>query len=110
MNEFQTDPLFDMESVKLLSPRMKVITEAIKNHDIKTHYADIDEWPWMAIPMNKARESFKKYDTKCEWKDCASITMSIGRLLEEAGMIFYGETEDEVIYAAMDYLSKSNEL
>ena len=97
----EDNALFDLDSVKMDSPRLV----AIKEHDIQTHHAPHCEDPWMAIPMGIAREEFKDYeDEENKFTDCASITASVGILLEEAGMLFTGYSQREVEDAALAFV------
>lgn len=95
--------LFDMDSVAMDSPRLA----AIKAADIQTHHAPhMDEDPWLAIPMNAARELLDGYDlTEDESGSVSGIMAGYCRLLDEAGMTFTGQTEREVQDAALAYLS-----
>lgn len=83
--------LFDQETVKVDSPRLVKLKEA----DVQTHHAPWMETPWMAIPMEAAREVLKGYDD-AGFTSIASVTASYGRLLEEYGIIFEGMTKREV--------------
>jgi hypothetical protein len=100
---FKSDSLFDMDSVSLDSPRLA----AIKAADIKTHLAPhMEEEPWLAIPMNAARERLKAYITKDEpFNTVADITASFGSVLDDCGMLFYGDTEREAQDAALGFVS-----
>ena len=95
--------LFDMDSVAMDSPRLA----AIKAADIQTHHAPhMEEDPWLAIPMKAARERLAGYITKDEPFDTvADITASFGRVLDDCGMLFYGDTEREAQDAALASLS-----
>jgi len=95
--------LFDMDSVAMDSPRLA----AIKAADIQTHHAPhMEEDPWLAIPMKAARERLKGYITKDEpFNTVADITASFGRVLDDCGMLFYGDTEREAQDAALASLS-----
>lgn len=86
--------LFDMNSVLMNSPRLK----EIKEHDIQTHYAPhMEEFPWLAIPMNAARAMLKGSGlTENESRSVAEIMAGYCRLLDDAGMTFLGETEHDV--------------
>lgn len=97
--------LFDMDSVAMDSPRLA----AIKVADIKTHHAPhMDEDPWLAIPMNDAREILDGYDlTKAEKSSIPDMMAGYCRLLDEYGMIFYGQTEREAQDAALASLSNA---
>ena len=76
---------------------------AIKSADIQAHHAPhMEEDPWLAIPMHAARERLKGYITKDEpFNTVADITASFGRVLDDCGMIFYGQTEREAQDAAL---------
>ena len=95
--------LLDMDSVAMDSPRLA----AIKAADIKTHHAPhMDEDPWLAIPMNDAREILDGYDlTQAEKSSIPDMMAGYCRLLDECGMIFYGQTEREAQDAALASLS-----
>jgi hypothetical protein len=96
------DSLFDLDSVKQDSPRLA----AIKAADIQTHHAPhMPECPWLAIPMNLARKVIEGYATKDEPFDTvADITATYGRILEDKGMIFYGDTQKDVEDDALAWL------
>lgn len=96
--------LFDLEAVKQDSPRMKVI----KAHDIQTHHAPHCEDPWMAVPMKAARKVADDYDPEEPHDTIPDITASIGILLEDLGMIFYGQTQREAEDAAIQWVCRSN--
>lgn len=102
-----TSDLFDMDSVAMDSPRLA----AIKVADIQTHHAPhMEDDPWLAIPMHAARERLKGYISKHEPFDTvADITASFGRVLDDSGMIFYGQTEGEAQDAALASLSNVKE-
>lgn len=86
------DSLFDLESVKQDSPRLA----SIKAADIQTYHAPHMLEPWLAIPMVLAREVVKGYITKDEpFNTPADITASFGSILEDADLIFYGQTKEE---------------
>ena len=97
--------LFDMESVAMDSPRLA----AIKAADIQTHHAPhMVEDPWLAIPMQAARERLARYITKDEpFNTVADITASFGRILDDCGLLFYGDTEREAQDAALAYLANA---
>lgn len=97
--------LFDMDSVAMDSPRLA----AIKAADIQTHHAPhMEEDPWLAIPMHAARERLKGYITRDEpFNTVADITASFGRVLDDCGMLFYGNTEREAQDAALTSLSNA---
>lgn len=101
------DALFDPESVRMDSPRLK----EIKQHDIQTHHAPhMDENPWLAVPMKAARAALEGYDlTDDESGSVPGIMAGYCRLLDEAGMTFLGDTEREVQDAALEYC-RSNRL
>ena len=99
------DSLFDMQSVAMDSPRLA----AIKAADIQTHNAPhMDEDPWLAIPMHAARALLEDYITKDEpFDNVAQITATFGRLLDDAGLLFFGSTEREVQDAALAFIQQS---
>lgn len=87
-----TDALFDMESVRMDSPRLQLI----KEHDIQTHHAPhVQDAPWLAVPMKAAREVAELHGelTEEESGSVAGIMAGYCRVLEEAGLLFYGKTE-----------------
>ena len=86
--------LFKIE--ESLSPRM----QEVRKHDIQTHFADCGDYPWMAIPMNLARQNFSGHDG--DFTSIPEITASIGRLLEECNMCFYGDTKEQVEEMALN--------
>lgn len=96
--------LFDLESVKQDSPRL----QKIKELDIQTHHAPhMEEDPWMAIPMHAARERLKGYIGKDEpFNTVADITASFGRVLDDCGMLLYGQTEREAQDDALAFLER----
>jgi hypothetical protein len=96
--------LFDMDSVAMDSPRLA----AIKAADIQTHHApDIEDAPWMAIPMKRAREVLRSYDlTEAEKSSLPYMMVGYCRLLDEAGVTFYGKSEEEVTDAALAFLAR----
>ena len=99
--------LFNPETVAMDSPRIKDIKEA----DIQTHYAEhcIDD-PWLAIPMNLAKELLHGNEPNPEnIKDIGDICASIGALLDDVGILFYGMTEREVQDAALEFVAKKKE-
>ena len=102
-----SDSLFDLNSVAMDSPRMA----AIKAADIQTHHAPhMDEDPWLAIPMTLAKEAAKGYITKDEPLDTvADITASVGLVLDDAGLLFYGDTEEEAQDKALAYVQSRKE-
>lgn len=68
---------------------------------IKTHYNPTCEPPWLAIDMTKAAEKLKGYNlTDAEKTDVAELMFGYCRLIEEAGLDHYGETEHEAIMRA----------
>lgn len=96
----ESTALFDLDSVRLDSPRLR----AIKEHDIKTHHAPHMELQWLAIPMNAAREMLAGYDlTEYESSGVPEIMAGYCRLLDEAGLTFLGESEREVQDAALGF-------
>jgi hypothetical protein len=106
------DSLFDLDAVKQDSPRLT----RIKVADIQTHHAPhMPDCPWLAIPMNLAREIVKAYITQDEPFDTpADITATFGRILEDKGLIFYGDTqkdaEDDALAWLMVYEMTANQL
>ena len=100
MSEQEAIALFDMDEVKMDSPRLI----QLKQHDIQTHHAPHCEEPWMAIPMIKAKEIAKAYLDGDE-DDIASMTASAGRLLEDAGLVFYGHSQRDVEDAALAHMN-----
>ena len=99
------DALFDLDSVALDSPRLT----ALKAADIQTHHAPhMEDDPWLAVPMNAAREMLKGYNLKEEESgSVAGIMEGYCGLLDEAGMTFTGQTERYVQDAALDSLSNA---
>lgn len=98
----QTFPaLFDIDSYSQLSPALV----ELKKHDIGTHNSSELENPWIAIPLAACRDKFletaKLYD--CALDDIIDTCASICRILDEAGMIFYGKTESDVIDQAYKF-------
>jgi hypothetical protein len=60
---------------------------------------------WLAIPMNCAREILDGHDlTKAEKSSIPDMLAGYCRLLDECGMIFFGDTEREAQDAALDSL------
>jgi hypothetical protein len=100
MNE---ETLFNLDAVAMDSPRLADIKAA----DIQTHYApEMDEDPWIAVPMMAARKMLKGYiDHDSEAATVPDISINFYRHLDDAGMIFYGDTEREVQDAALDWLA-----
>jgi hypothetical protein len=94
--------LFDMDSLAMDSPRLA----AIKAADIQTHHAphmEVD--PWLAIPMERAREILDGYDlTPFEKTSIPDMMAGYCRLLDECGLLFYGDTEREAQDAALAFL------
>lgn len=95
------EALFDLEAVKQDSPRLAKIKAA----DIQTHHAPHMPEPWLAIPMNLARELIKGDTTKDEPFDTpADITATYGSKLEGAGLLFFGATQKDVEDDALAWL------
>jgi len=94
--------LFDMDSVAMDSPRLA----AIKAADIQAHHAPhMEEDPWLAIPMERAREILDGYDlTPSEKTSIPDMMAGYCRLLDECGLLFYGDTEREAQDAALAFL------
>jgi hypothetical protein len=99
------DALFDLDSVALDSPRLT----ALKAADIQTHHAPhMEDDPWLAVPMNAAREMLKGYNLKEEESgSVAGIMEGYCGLLDEAGMTFTGQTERYVQDDALHSLSNA---
>ena len=100
-----SNALFDLDSVALDSPRLT----ALKAADIQTHHAPhMEDDPWLAVPMNAAREMLKGYNMKEEESgSVAGIMEGYCGLLDEAGMTFTGQTERYVQDAALHSLSNA---
>ncbi len=96
-----SDTLFDLGSVRMDSPRLR----EVKKHDIQAHFSPhIDKAPWLAIPMKAAREILKGYNlTKDEAESVVGIFAGYCRLLDDAGMIFEGDSEREVQDTALEF-------
>lgn len=99
--------LFDLDSVRMDSPRLK----EIKEHDIQTHHAPhMEDDPWLAIPMKAARAALEGYNlTDDESGSVAGIMAGYCRLLDEAGMTFLGATERDVQDAALAWCRSNDE-
>jgi hypothetical protein len=97
--------LFPIESVAGDSPRLK----AIKAADVQTHHSPhLDDDPWLAIPMHAARERLKSHISKGEpLNSILDVTASYGILLDDSGLIFYGETESEAQDKALASLNQT---
>ena len=96
------DSLFDLETVRQDSPRLA----AIKAADIQTHHAPHMPEPWLAIPMNLAREAVKGHITKDEtFNTPADITATFGRLLDDKGLMFFGATQKDAEDDALAWLT-----
>ena len=68
---------------------------------IKTHHAPHCDPPWLAVDMDKAAESLAGYKlTNAERSDIAELMASYCRLVEDAGLCYYGATEQEAIKCA----------
>jgi hypothetical protein len=93
-----------MESFAMDSPRLI----KIKEYDIQTHYAHhVPIGSWLAIPMNHAKLRLKAYITKDEPFDTvADITATYGRLLDDAGLLFYAETKKDAEDDALAYMER----
>jgi hypothetical protein len=106
-----SDSLFDLDAVKQDSPRLT----RIKAADIQTHHAPHMDDPWLAIPMNLAREMVKAYITQDEpFENIADITATFGIMLDDAGLLFHGATqkdvEDDALAWLMAYENAANQL
>lgn len=94
------DSLFDLDSVRMDSPRLVLI----KAHDIQTHHApQMPEDPWIAIPMRAARKRLEGYAKPEQLPDIPTALEGYCRLLDEAGLCFFGQTEREVQDAALQW-------
>ena len=102
-----SDSLFDLDSVAMDSPRMA----AIKAADIQTHHAPhMMEDPWLAVPMILAKKVAQGWATKDEPLDTvADITASVGVVLDDEGLLFYGDTEEEAQDKALAYVQSRKE-
>jgi hypothetical protein len=89
--------LFDLDTVKMDSPRLR----AIKELDIQTHhYPPCAPFQWIAVPMNAAKKMLDGYDL-VNINTITDIMLCYSRLLFDAGMVFEGHTEKEVQDAAI---------
>lgn len=93
--------LFDLDAVLMDSPRLV----ALRVHDIQTHHAPhMDEDPWLAVPMHRARALLAGYDLPAaETASVPVIMAGYCRLLDEAGLTFLGSTERDVQDAALAF-------
>ena len=96
-----SDLLFDVP--EQLSPRLKTMRE----HDVQVHHAPLcTEVPYMASPMHAARQVAENYtDDECD--TIADITASVGRVLDEQGLIFTGMTQKEVEDDALAWIAQN---
>jgi hypothetical protein len=86
-----SEALFDLEEVKMDSPRMK----EIRYWDVQTSYAEqCAEEPWIAVPMVLARKALGM--DKDDEVDLDDLTASDARTLEDQGLICGGGSEEEV--------------
>ena len=94
--------LFDENDIAIDSPRIK----AIKEHDIQTHHAEhCPDDPWLAIPMKLAKKHLHGNEAHPEnIKTIGDICASIGALLDDHGLLFYGMSEREVQDAALEFV------
>ena len=66
-----------------------------------THYCEYEPEPWLAIHRETALEMLKGYNLTHEQKtDVAWLMAGYCRLLDEAGLIHYGQTEAEAVAKA----------
>ena len=98
-----TPTLFDLDTVRMDSPRLA----AIKAADIQTHHAPhMPDESWIAIPMNAARKQLHGYITNDEpFNTIDQITATFGILLDDWGLLFTGDSEKEVQDAALAYIA-----
>lgn len=98
------DSLFDLDTVRMDSPRLV----ALREHDVQTHHAAHCDPPWMAIPMNAAREYLaKNYDAAPkELTDIPTITMCYARVLDDMDFVFTATTEREAQDLALERVMK----
>lgn len=83
-----SDMLFDV-------PKNPPRIQAFKaKHQIQTHYAPGCEPPWCALNMPEARKFGYGVTSDSSFFDCVA---KVGRLLDESGIMGYGETEAEAI-------------
>lgn len=86
-----SDALFDLEAVRMDSPRM----QKLRRWDVQTDYAEnCPEAPWLAIPMVLARRILDlPEDDESSLVDlCASDAVT----LEDCGLLVTGGSEEEV--------------
>lgn len=67
-----------------------------KQHQIETHHAPGCEMPWAACHMPAARKYGYGVTAESSLVDCVA---KVGRLLDESGVMGYGETEADAIVA-----------
>ena len=68
---------------------------------IATHYNQHCSPPWLAVDMTAAAKLLEGYDlTEKEKTDLPELMCGYCRLVEEAGLCGYGETEEEAVEAA----------
>lgn len=68
---------------------------------ILTHHAPHVSPPWMAVDIEAACQLLKNYPlTDKEKTDLPELIAGWGRLVEEAGLCHYGETEAEAVASA----------
>jgi len=66
-----------------------------------THYCEYEPEPWLAIHRETALEMLKGYNLTHEQKsDVFWLMAGYCRLLDEAGLIYYGQTEAEAVAKA----------
>lgn len=107
-----------MKQPKLLdvpkcAPSLKERIEAFKaKHSIETHCAGVkwrtgDFMPWVACHMPTARQYGYGVTAESDLFDCIS---KVGRLLDESGVMGYGDTEREAIRATCETVNIPCEL
>ena len=67
---------------------------------IKTHYAEHCEDPWLAVDIDAAAALLAGYGlTDQEKTDLPEMMAGYCRLIDEAGLCHYGQTEEEAVSA-----------
>lgn len=89
-----SESLFNLEEVKQDSPRLQLI----KKHEIQTHHAPHAEPEWIAVPMGLANQV-----ANGDFDSVVDICASSCRLLDDAGLIFYGDSQRDVEDQALAY-------
>jgi hypothetical protein len=71
-----------------------------------THYCEDDQKPWIAVDMDRARELLAEHDLTDEEKtDIGALMAGYCRVLDDMGLIGYGQTEAEAILNANNKIS-----